>query len=314
VFPTTASARRTAGEAPIPSHAVAVPVIRRASRWPVAIEGSPSVRAEIESAIDASPTLRIASPGERGALATVCVEGDTVHIKDATGPLILPVAFPSRLDVALSHVANLGVAQGIRELEGERGVHATELAIELGIVHEGRMRRLPDHGAVVGPDDRYYVNIERRGWRLLFVHVFNINARGTVTLLTQFERGGVALDRRNPSVTLGRRPDGTLAGVGLCWPKGLPSNGLPRLAELVVIATPVATNLSGLETRELAIARNGGNQLQRALGELCDGKCRDAVPRCAPEHTMDGFLVKRLSVLLCPTEPCAERVYGGART
>ena len=107
------------------------------------------------------------------------------------------------------------------------------------------------------------------------------------------------LDSRNPSVMIGQRADGAVIGVGLRWPEGLPRTGLPRLMEFVVIATLATTDLSGLETRELVVMRSGGNRLQRALAQLCDGVYRDL----GGAGALDGFLVRRLSVLLDPGEP-----------
>jgi len=308
VFAMTANACRTAGTGPIPGDAVAVPVRRRASRWPVTVEGPPPARAAVEAAIAATPTLRTLSPGEAGAIATVHIEHDAVTIADPGGPVCLPLPLSSGMGVVLIQLANLGVAQGLRELEGEHGVAAAELAIELGTVHEGRTRRLPDHGGVLGLRDRYYVTIERRGQRSLFVHVLNVSARGKVALLTHFARGGVALDRRSPSITLGQRADGALGGVGVRWPEGLPLTGTPRLTELVVIATPALSDLSGLETRELVVTRGGGSQIQRALAALCDGKSRDVSGSGAQNHALDGFFVKRLSLSLDPGEPRAEAI------
>lgn len=299
VFATTASARRTTGVDPIPADAVAVPIRRRAARWPVTIEGTKPARAVVEAAISASRTLRTSLPGEAGSLAMVRVENDAVTIEDAGGPLFPPAAFPSGLDSVLAQLANLGVAQGLRELEGEHGVLAGDLAIELGTVHEGQTRRLPNHGGVLGLRDRYYLNLEQRGPRPLFVHMLNLSARGKVTLLTHFARGGVVLDRHHPSVMLGQRADGAVIGVGLRRPEGLPRNGMSRLMEFVVVATPTTTDLSGFETRELVVMRSGGNQLQRALAQLCDGVYRNV----SAAGALDGFLVRRLSVLLDPGEP-----------
>jgi hypothetical protein len=73
---------------------------------------------------------------------------------------------------------------------------------------------------------------------------------------------------------------------------------MSRLKELVVIATTTTTDLSGLETREFVVARSGGTPLQRVLAQLCDGKYRDA----SGAGARDGFLVRRLSVLLDPGE------------
>jgi hypothetical protein len=300
VFATTALARRTTGGLQIPAKAIAVPTRRCAVRWPVAIEGDEPARVAVEAAIAASPTLRIAQPGALGALATVRIENDAVTIADAGGALFPPAACPDGLGGVVAHLASLGVAQGLRELEGEHGVLASELAIELGTVLDGQTRRLPDHGGVLGLHDRYYVKLERRGQRTLFVHLLNISARGKLTLLTHFARGGVVLDRHRPAVLIGQRADGAVLGVGLRWPEGMPRDGA-RLTEFMVIATLGVTDLSGLETRELVVTRSGGNQLQRALAQLCNGASRGA----GEAGPLDGFLVKRCSILLDPGAPSA---------
>jgi hypothetical protein len=296
VFPTTATARRTSGDRPIPADAVAVPLRRCARRWPVAVDGPGAACGAVYSAIAASSTLRAAAPDEAGALATVRIADGSMTIEDTGGPLSPPVAFPTELDRVLSQLANLGVAQGIRELEGEHGVQTTELAIDLGIVSAETSQRLPDHGAVLGLGDRYCLRIEQRTRRTLFVHALNLSARGKITLLTHFALGGRALDRRSPSVTIGERADGALVGVGLRWPDGLPRHGLPRLTEFIVIATLTTTDLSGLETRDATTWRSDGNELERALAQLWGGTYRGE-RRPGP---LDGFLVKRLSVLLTP--------------
>jgi hypothetical protein len=302
VFATTATARRAAGVDPIPADVVALPIRRSIPRWPVALEGPQAARAALEAAIAASPTLRTLRPGELGALATVRIAHDAVTIEDAGGPLFPPAPCASGPGGVLAHLANLGVAQGLRELEGEHGVPAGELAIELGTVREGHARPLADHGGTLGLRDRYYVKVERRGPRPLFVHVLNISARGKITLLTHFARGGVVLDRAHPSVMIGQRADGAVVGVGLRWPEGLPRTGGPRLTEFMVIATPMTTDLSGLETRELVVTRSGGTQLQRTLAQLCNGRYRDV----SEAGSLDGFFVKRLSLLLAPGEPSTE--------
>ncbi|HEX3479009.1 MAG TPA: caspase family protein [Kofleriaceae bacterium] len=295
VFATTALARRTTGDQPIPAKAIAVPSRRCAVRRPVAIEGDRPARAAVEAAITASPTLRPAQPGELGALATVRVESDAVTIADAGGALFPPASIAAGLEAVVVHLANLGVAQGLRELEGEHGVLASELAVELGTVHEGQLWRLPGHGGVLGLDDRYYVKLERCGQRPLFVHLLNISARGKLTLLTHFAPGGIVLDRHRPALLIGQRADGAVLGVGLRWPEGMPRDGA-RLTEFMVIATLCVTDLSGLETRELAVTRSGGNQLQRVVAQLCNGAYRGP----GGAGPLDGFLIKRCSVLLDP--------------
>jgi hypothetical protein len=279
-------------------------------RWPVAVEASQLARAAVEATIAELPTLRPAGRDELGVIATVRIENDAVTIEDAGGPLCPPAAFPAQLDGIVAHLANLGVAQGLRELEGEHGVLASELAVELGTVHDGQTRRLPDHGGVLGLSDRYYLKLERRGHRPLFVHVLNISARGKLTMLTYFARGGVVLDRHCAAVSIGQHSSGVVTGVGLRWPEGMTRNGLPRLTEYMVIATLGVTDLSGLETRELAVKRDGGSPLQRVLAQLCNGAYRGT----GSAGPLDGFLVKRCSVLLDPGPPPEAEPAPGQRT
>lgn len=298
VFATVSNARRTAGVDRIPTGAVAVPDRLAKQRWPITVVGAGSLRVELEAAIAGSSTLQVAEVGD-ASVATVRLAGGGVTIEDAGGPLFPPVHHPDDLRGVLGNLANLGVAQGLRELEGEHGVPAGELDVELGIVRNGKIERNMEHGSVFALHDRYYVKVEIRGQRPLFVHVLNISARGKVKLLTDFERGGMLLDHREPSVVLGQRADGALLGIGLRWPEGLPKAGLPRLTELIVIAAPTATDLTGLETRELVVTRDGRNQLQQRLAQLCDGKYRSG----AAGGALDGFYLKRLSFLLMPDLP-----------
>ena len=298
VLPTTAIARRTSGDCPIPASAVALPLRRCARRWAVAVDGPRAARSALHAAIAASPTLRISDRGEVGALATVRIADGLMTVEDSGGPLFLPLPFLEDLDQVLAQLANLALAQGIRELEGEHGVQATELSIGLGIVSNETSRPLPDHGTVLGLGDRYCLSAEHRTRRTLFVHALNVSARGKITLLTHFAREGVALDPGKPSMTIGRRADGTLNGVGLRWPEGLPRQGLPRLTEFIVIATLASADLSSLETCAAMPMRSDASELERTLAHLC-GQTYRGESRPGP---LDGFLVKRLSILLDPDQ------------
>lgn len=294
VFATTATARRTTGAGPFLGPVVALPVHKSAARWAIAIEGHGAARDVVQQALAAAPTLRPSRPDDVGVVATVRVDGDAATIEDCRGALSPHVLLPSGLGRVLTQLASLGVAQGIRELEGDHGMAASEVAIELGIVRDGRPVPLADHGAIFALRDCYYLNIVRVGQRTVFVHVLNFSATGKVTLLTQFNRRGVVLDHRAPSVMLGQRTDGAILGVGVHWPEGLPRSDVPLLMELVVIVTLTAVDLSGLETGHFASTRDSGNSLSRILAELCDGAYRGGVQAPA----LDGFLVKRVSILL----------------
>lgn len=59
---------------------------------------------------------------------------------------------------------------------------------------------------------------------------------------------GVLLDRNHPVFVLGQDMDGSFRGVGLAWPSGLSRASVPRLDEIIVIATGDPTDLRALET------------------------------------------------------------------
>jgi hypothetical protein len=61
-----------------------------------------------------------------------------------------PCADPASFVEAVANVKNLGVAQALRELEGEHGVYANELDIEWGVVEGGTTQPLPDKGSALG--------------------------------------------------------------------------------------------------------------------------------------------------------------------
>ena len=295
----TSYARRNAGDTAIPVDAVALPITRNVLRRAVVVVAPDDARPAIEHAIAASPRLRIAQDGEPATVARLRLAGGLLTIEDNRGPMFPAMRFPGELSATVTNVANLGVAQAVRELVGEHGVHERELEIELGTVQRGLPSKLPDHGAMLGLRDRLYVKIANKAHRRLFAHVFNIGVRGKVTLLTRFAPAGVALDRGDPAFVLGESNSGALEGLGLTWPVGLPVSDGPRLDEVVVIVTTAQTSLHGLETQEvLATTRGHGTRLQDTLAQLQDGLTRDVSGGPPPE----GFFVKRLSYLLHPRD------------
>jgi hypothetical protein len=299
VLALTAKAKQVKGARPLPAEAIAIPISKQGTKRAVALEIPTPARVKVEAAITASPTLRVAAPDEASPIARLKLVNDELTIEDSSGPLFPAARFPEELAGTIKNVANLGVAQGLRELEGEHGVFANELGIELGTVEHGRERALPDTGAALGLRDRIYVKVATKAQRRLFVHIFNVGLRGKVTLLSNFAPSGVALDGGDPAFVLGRGANGVLAGLGLSWPKGLPRDSFPRVDELVVIVTTAKIGLQCLETREvLPIARSKGSQLQDLLAQLHDGLTREA----GLDKELDGFFVKRLSYQLHPRD------------
>jgi Caspase domain len=294
----TARAKRRRGSMPLPTEAVAMPLTKQCIKRAVTLEVPENARNRVEAAIVAARTLKVATDGDL-PIAKLKLVGDVLTIEDEGGPVFPAARFPHELPGMVKNVANLGVAQGLRELEGQHGVCAGEVSVELGAVEHGRAIALPDSGAAIGLSDRIYIKVATNAQRRLYVHVFNVGVRGKVTLVSSFAPAGVALDPGDPGFVLGRRPDGALLGLGLHWPKGLPRDTFPRVDEYTVIITTSKVGLQCLETRDfLPTERNKGRLLQELLAQLHDGLLRDA---CGDE-TRDGFLVKRLSFLLHPRE------------
>jgi hypothetical protein len=295
----TSSARWRQGARALPIDAVAFPLVRNAVRRAVRLEAPEALRERLVREISSTPTLRVAAADEPGAVATLRLASDSLTIEDAAGPLFPAARFPQELPGTLKNLANLGVAQGIRELLGEHGVFARELSIELGVVQGGDLRPLAEHGSALGLGDRVYIKVESRARRRLYLHVFNVGVRSQVSLLSEVSPAGAVLDRGDEPFVLGQAPNGTFDGLLLLWPLGLPRT-FPRLDELIVIATTAKTNLSGLETREFFGNHRsaGGTKLSDLVAQLQDGLTRD-VGEGAP---LDGYYAKRLSFNLHPLD------------
>jgi hypothetical protein len=302
VFGLVARAQSIWARHTVPRDVVAVPITRRVARRAVAVVASVPARSALEAAIAGSPTLRIARADETAVLATVRLVGTAMTIDDDYGAMFPVAEFPREVHGTIKNLANLGVAQAVRSLDGEHGVRGEELDIEFGMVEHGQLRKLADHGAAVGLRDRLYVRITSRSRRRLFVHVFNVGVRGKVTLLTE-EPAGVALDDTRRELVLGEGDRhtraGAIEGLRLYWPEGLPRDGVPRVDELVVIATTTATDLRCFETREfLPVTRGEPTPLQQLLAQLHSG-----APRAVTRGPADeGYLIKRLSYLLHPRD------------
>jgi hypothetical protein len=298
VQPLTSVARRRQGAREFPIDAVAFPIVRNAVRRAVKLEAPVAQRERLSRDISAAPTLRVAAADEAGVVAILRLADDALTIEDAAGPLFPAARFPEELPGTLKNLANLGVAQGIRELLGEHGVYAREVGIELGVVEGGDLRPLEEHGASLGLGDRLYVKVESRArQRRLYVHVFNVGVRSTVSLLSDATPAGAFIDRGDEPFVLGQSPDGSFVGQPLLWPQALPKT-FPRVDEIIVIVTTTKTNLTGLITREFLGNHRpaGGTKLSDLLAQLQDGLTRDV----GGGDPIEGYYAKRLSFQLHP--------------
>jgi len=185
------------GHSELPKNAIAVLAEKAAVRRPVRIDAPAWELGAIEAAIDATRTLRVASSPD-DQIATLRLADGMLTIEDRLGPLFSAARFPDNLAQTVKELANLGAAQGLRELAGEHGVSASEVEIELGTVDRGRMRPMRDRGGALALHDRIYVKVRRNTTRALYVHIFNIGLSGRISLLTRSTATGVELTDREP--------------------------------------------------------------------------------------------------------------------
>lgn len=302
------------GHQELPAHAMAVPRELVAARRPVAIIAPDRERAELEKQLSLTRTLRAAAPGggatdtglAEAPLATLRLTGDQLTIEDEGGQIFPAVGYPRGIGESVRHLVGLGVAQGIRELEGEHGLSGRAIAIELGTVVEGEARPLPDRGAILTLDDRIYVRVRSDSFQPLHVHILNLGVGGEVALLSDFTPSGIELCR-GEELVLGRDElgGGQLVGQKLLWPHGV-NPGQARLDELIVIVTTQPSDLRHFETGapplppEWAggpVSRGGGGQLAERLRQLQEGTTRSVMK---PERERDDYFVKRMSFFLEP--------------
>jgi hypothetical protein len=285
---------------PVPAVPAVDPDEAFTARRPVALDiSNPSDRSMVELAIVSAPRLRVASPDESTPpLATLQLTGNALTIENAQGPIFPAVQFPEHLNATVRTLTDLACAQAIRELEGEHGINADDVDIEMGTVENGRPHQLPDHGSGLGLADRVYVKITSRSKRLLYAHVVNIGERSSVKTIS--DPGGVRVLPGGPSFVLGGRTAEDLQGVPLHWPFGLPTDQ-PRIDELIIFLTTKMVDLSSLSSDQ--IHRRGAHSGLRPIKNLLNGRAasRDFESNSAAAAVdNDGYLMKRLSFFLHP--------------
>jgi len=269
-------ARRIAwsdGASELPANAVAIAVSRAFERFAVRVVAADTVRPAIETALQTSRRVRAATPQDRDVLAELRVEGQTLELHDAQGPLFPPAPYPDRLGDAVNDLENLATERYLRALPEDEGISPRAVSIELLVVGAGGSRRLADHGEALGLGDRIALRLENRTGKPMFANVFNIGLRRRIALLSMNASGGLKLLPHEPTY-VGSSITGQLSGFTLRWPSGLPRDQ-PRLDTLMVVITQEPADLQVLEGGGLrARAFAPATPLQARLGQVATGRTR----------------------------------------
>jgi hypothetical protein len=257
---------------------------------------------QLREELEASAFVRQAMEGEQEpVLAHVRLAEEGVDVLDRERDRIvhsLPPVVESVREVVHA-VEVLARAQTLRELDSGEGAKWIDQALELdwGRVEKGRQVRLPTAGSCLRPGERIYLRLRNGGRSRLYVSVFDVGVTGTVTLLSTSQPSGLVM---GPEWVewLGAHPDGTLAGLELEWPEGIPREG-ERPETLIIIASDTAVDLRLLETSGHRSVGAAGSPLERLLHQLWLGGTRAAASPRGEARPMK-YAVKRIGFWLDP--------------
>ncbi len=283
---------RPFGRHEIPIGAPAYPVSRAARRHPVTVMAEGRSGSLLEDALESSPYVRAAEPGETGLLARMFVEGGLLELHDVAGyPLVAPVTFgPDSIALALTNLETLARAASIRSLEGGAGETALEtpFEVQLGRVRDQRVEPLPPSGAILATGDAIVIRIDNRGDEILYISVFDVGVDGTIELLTAAEPAGIELFP-DDQYWLGYREISGLVGLRLSWPDNTPPVA-PGIESLVVIAADHPMDLRALESTGIESLPHGDSARRHTID----------LARTAIEAPAQRYAVKHLDFELLP--------------
>jgi hypothetical protein len=286
------------GATGVPAGAVAFPVGRANRRFPVAVAGDGPAADAVRERVHAASHVRGMEPGDAEPLATVQITGNTVTVRDRSGELT--VTDPAgRLDPdgVVAAMNRLARAAALRLLESGQGPDALTdpFEVQVGTVVAGTPRPLLADAAVA-VDQRVFLRLSNHGPNRLYFFVFDVGVAGRVTLVTNTDPSGIALDPGAEWV-VGRDEQGALTGLPLRWPSSVPATG-PRPETLLVIVTSRPQDLGGLQQDGVTASRGPGRSgLERLLDQVAGGGRRDLSPAPA---AMVRYAVHRTDLLLHP--------------
>lgn len=275
----------------LPRDAAGFPIGRDNRRYPVAVLGDDA--GGIRAAIAGASHVRCAGPDDRNPLATVEVAGAVVSVSDQFGLLqAMEDVDPGTVVAALNRLAR---AATLRRLESGSGPEflAEPFEVEVGEILAGAPA--PGSGTLaVSVGGRLYVRLTNRSRHRLYFFAFDVGISGRITLLTNTDPSGIALDRDETHV-VGEDELTRLVGLALHWPPSVPDEG-PRPESLLVIVTSRPVDLSGLQQEGLGTGRGGRSQLETLLDQVAAGGRRELTPGSTPVR----YAVRRTDLLLYP--------------
>lgn len=223
------------GRITIPLSARAHPRTTVAPAIPVHVDGHPVA---LLAAIDASPILRRAAPGEPWLAAVRVTEDGRMTVEDPFGPLRDHAV---DMATAVRDLNTLARARALRGLGGATASSALDapVTVEWGLVRDGRRVPLPNAGATVRTTDRVYLGVRNDGDATVYVSLLDIGVGGRITVLTNMSPSGRRLPAGKEYVFGFDDFNGMLCGVRLLWPDGVAARrARPETALALITSAP----------------------------------------------------------------------------
>ncbi|KAJ9090737.1 hypothetical protein QFC19_009481 [Naganishia cerealis] len=190
-----------------------------------------------------------------------------------------------QMETIVARLETIARAQHLLRLKGGTGESALEppLDIQWGQVENGEKIQLPDKGATLRTGQSIYVSLHNTGSSTVFVSIFDIGITGNITLLS-YKARGVPIPAGGLEYLGDRDFDGTLLGLELSWPDGVPKE-FTGYEAFAIVSTSEEHDLTTLQTtatqRQQSPPRRGNDtsELLRIVDQISCGGAREASPQ-----------------------------------
>jgi hypothetical protein len=288
----------------------AFPLWKGLLRWAVRIESDPIFAGSLQERFSRSQMVRTFGTDEEDPpLMTIKQDGKDAALLDSQAVRLFGwqlgnnALLASKQEEIVERLETIARAQHLLRLQGGTGRSALDspLDIEWGRVEDGHAISLLENGASLTTGQSIYVSLVNTGSSTVYVSIFDIGTLGDITLLSPGSAGVEVPAGR--SYRLGDMDfDGTLLGLELSWPEGVPKE-LPCYEALLIVMTSQPQDLRNLETsyiqRQPGPPKRGNDasELLRIVDQISYGGLRDALPQRRTELRYD---IKHVHFLLEP--------------
>lgn len=291
----------TTGVTEVPPDALAFPKTRALQRYPITVTGTGPVADRLRSAVGAATHVRLAGANDEDALAHVEVGDTTITLGDRVGALaVRPVTDPSANVDVVDSLNRLARAAMFRVLQpASAALDASKFDVEVGRVVAGVAQPFPAVGpTAVFVKDKLYIRLRNNDAGRRYFYVFDVGISGALTLVSNADPSGIALDEGRDRV-IGADAMGGLHGLELSWPEGIPDTD-PRSETIVVVVTSQRQDLSIIQQAGVTVGAPRGDEspLQSLVRQLAGGGVRDLQPETSAVGAQ--FAVQRIDLTMNP--------------